>query len=319
MFLAACYKNYGLIRNMKIAVIDLGTNTFHLLIADKAQNMHILHKEKVAVQLGKGGIDLNLIQPDAMERALTTLRSFQSKIEERGVNEVIVTATSAVRNATNQADFLKKVKDATGFEIQVLSGVDEASTIHLGVSEFVDFEEDTALIMDIGGGSIEFIIANKDEVLWLKSYELGGQRLIERFHKSDPISESEVSDLKMFLYDTLTEVFDMSMTLGASFLIGSSGSFDTFWDIYVKQPGAVSEETPVLYLSDFEKIRSMLIQKDKESRLNIPGMIPMRVDMIVSAALVTQVIMDQCHFDKIQVSPFALKEGLLYHGLPKTK
>jgi exopolyphosphatase/guanosine-5'-triphosphate,3'-diphosphate pyrophosphatase len=304
---------------MKIGVIDLGTNTFHLLIADASNEMTILHKEKVAVQLGKGGITKNILQADAIERALKTLIDFKAKIDHEGVEKVLVTGTSAVRNANNQKEFIDLVKEVTGLEINVLSGDQEASSIHMGVKEFVDFENDTALIMDIGGGSIEFIIADQDNVKWLKSYELGGQRLIENFHKSDPISEKETEELSTYLIDALNEVFIKCIQHKASFLIGSSGSFDTFWDIYTQIPASVPTEVPVLSNHAFEKIYKELTLKDKSERMQIPGMIPMRVEMIVSAAIVTQVIMSKCYFDKIKISPYALKEGLLYHGLPKTK
>jgi len=304
---------------MRIGIIDIGTNTFHLLIADRARNMKILHKEKVAVRLGKGGISSNLIQPDAMDRAVATLTDFAQKMENEVVDEIIVSATSAVRNADNQNEFVDLVRDKVGLEIRVLSGEEEATLIHQGVSEYIDFGEETGLIMDIGGGSIEFILANKDEVKWLKSYELGGQRLIDQFHHTDPISVDEHLKLETFLKENLQEVFMKCEEHQASYLIGSSGSFDTLWDMHARLPGILPMLQPILYLDYFEEIYKELMTKNREERLAIPGMIPMRVDMIVSASVAIKVIMDACHFNQIKVSPFALKEGLLYHGLPKRK
>lgn len=304
---------------MRVGIIDIGTNTFHLLIADRARNMKILHKEKVAVRLGKGGISNNVIQPDAMERAVATLTDFAQKMENEVVDETIVSATSAVRNADNQQEFVDLIKDKVGLEIRVLSGVEEAALIHQGVSEYIDFGEETGLIMDIGGGSIEFILANRDEVKWLKSYELGGQRLIDQFHHTDPISREEKERLTSFLIENLKEVIDQSKAHQAAYLIGSSGSFDTLWDIHARIPGALAMQQPILYKDYFEEIYKELMVLNREERLAIPGMIPMRVDMIVSASVAIKVMMDHCHFDQIKVSPFALKEGLLYHGLPKRK
>lgn len=304
---------------MRVGIIDIGTNTFHLLIADRARNMKILHKEKVAVRLGKGGISNNVIQPDAMERAVETLTDFAQKMENEVVDEIIVSATSAVRNANNQKEFVELVREKVGLNIQVLSGEEEASLIHKGVSEYIDLEDETGLIMDIGGGSIEFILANKDEVKWLKSYELGGQRLIDQFHHTDPISLEEKNKLEAFLIENLQEVFEQCAAHNAAYLIGSSGSFDTLWDIHARIPGARPMQQPILYKDYFEEIYEELVSLDREQRLAIPGMIPMRVDMIVSASVAIKVMMDQCGFDQIKVSPYALKEGLLYHGLPKRK
>lgn len=304
---------------MRVGIIDIGTNTFHLLIADRARDMKILHKEKVAVRLGKGGISNNVIQSDAIDRAIYTLTDFAEKMKNEVVDEVIVSATSAVRNASNQKNFVDLVKEKVGLTIRVLSGEEEASLIHQGVSQYIDFGDETALIMDIGGGSIEFILANKDEVKWLKSYELGGQRLIDQFHHTDPISTDEKEKLESFLIENLHEVFSQCKAHQATYLIGSSGSFDTLWDIHARIPGARPMQQPILYKDYFEEIYEELILQNREQRLAIPGMIPMRVDMIVSASVAIKVVMDRCEFGQIKVSPFALKEGLLYHGLPKRK
>lgn len=304
---------------MRVGIIDIGTNTFHLLIADRARNMKILHKEKVAVRLGKGGISNHVILPDAIERALETLTDFNKKLQNEVVDEVIVSATSAVRNANNQTEFVQEVKEKTGLEIRVLSGEEEAQLIYEGVSQYIDFEDGAGLIMDIGGGSIEFIIADGNGVKWLKSYELGGQRLIDRFHHTDPISASEKSDLETFLSERLSEVFSECKKHQANYLIGSSGSFDTLWDIHVRKPGARPMQQPILFKEYFEEIHERLMTRNREERLQLAGMIPMRVDMIVSASVVIKVIVDHCGFDQIKVSPFALKEGLLYNGLPKRK
>lgn len=304
---------------MRIGIIDIGTNTFHLLIADKARDMKILHKEKVAVRLGKGGISKKIIAADAMDRALTTLLDFKQKLQNEVVEETIVSATSAVRNAENQSEFVDLVKEKVGMEIRVLSGEEEAETIHKGVSQYIDFAKDAGLIMDIGGGSIEFIIANKEEVKWLKSYELGGQRLIDQFHHTDPISEEERTKLRQFLTENFSEVFEQCKKYKTAYLVGSSGSFDTLWDIHARRPDARPMERPILYKEYFEQIHERLMVRNREQRLNMAGMIPMRVDMIVSASIAIKVIMDNCNFDQIKVSPYALKEGLLYHGLPKRK
>ncbi len=301
---------------MKTGVIDIGTNTFHLLIAETEKGLKIIHDEKVPVRIGQGGISKGVIAPDAIERAITTLKDFKEKLEEHEVEQVMVTGTSAVRSAKNKAEFIKTIKKETDFEIEVLDGETEAFLIHKGVSQFINFGEDTGLIVDIGGGSIEFIIADAEEIHWLQSYEIGGQRLIDQFHKSDPITEDEIDELNRYLNNTLAEVYAQCAVLGASFLAGSSGSFDTFWDIHKGKENAPMKPKPVLHKDQFMAIYDLLITCDKESRLKIPGMIPMRVDMIVGAGVVTKNIIDNCLFDEIKISPYALKEGVLAFGLP---
>lgn len=302
---------------MRKGIIDMGTNTFHLLIADGIDQ--VIHQEKVAVRLGKGGISDGILTDDAMDRAITTLLDFHQKLKQHKVEEVCATATSAVRSAKNQNEFVDRVKQETEIDITILDGSDEAFLIHQGVLQYVDFKDETGLIVDIGGGSIELIIADDKEVKWLRSYEIGGQRLIDRFHKSDPISLNEVNNLIQYLEKTLVEVFEQCKIHKATHLIGSSGSFDTFWDIFIGQQPEVKPIKPGLTRAQFENIHDELLIKDKTERLAIPGMIPMRVDMIVGASVVTKCIMDNCSFDLIKISPFALKEGVLAFGLPKRK
>ncbi|PIB36394.1 hypothetical protein BFP72_13805 [Reichenbachiella sp. 5M10] len=302
---------------MRVGIIDIGTNTFHLLIVDREQNNQVLHKEKVAVRIGANGISKGYISDDAIDRAIETLSRFRALLIEYGVSETTATATSAVRNAENKHEFVQTIKETTGIEIHVLSGDEEAFLIYQGVKEYIDIQE-PALIMDIGGGSIEFILADQDDVLWLRSYEIGGQRIIDQFHKSDPITAGETRLLNHFLGETLQEVFEKVKLFGAKYLIGSSGSFDTFWDIYTASHPEAHDTTPILSHDKFDEIHHDLIVKNKQERLAIPGMVRMRVDMIVGASIVTQNVMENCHFDQIRISPFALKEGVLYHGLSHT-
>ena len=122
-----------------------------------------------------------------MDRAVNSLLSYKTILEEYQVEEVLVAGTSAIRNAQNQQDFIQTILNKTGFEITVISGDEEALLIYQGVSHFLSIGEHPEMIIDIGGGSVEFIIANQYEILWIISLEIGGQRLMDKFHKSDPI------------------------------------------------------------------------------------------------------------------------------------
>lgn len=307
----------AIFRAMRTGIIDIGTNTFHLLIAEPGNLSNIIHDEKVPVRLGMGGISEGFITDAATERAIRTLTDFKVKMDELKVEKVITTATSAVRSASNRQSFIQTIQENTGFEIQVLNGEDEALLIHQGVKQSIDFGTETGLIVDIGGGSIEFIVADAKEIQWLKSYEIGGQRLMDKFHKSDPITVDEIASLNAYLDDTLDDMLDASRLHKATFLAGSAGSFDTFWDIHRLKHGLSATSRPVLSKAEYNDLYLELMNKDRQQRMQIPGMIEMRVDMIVGAAVVTKFIMDQTDFHRIEVSPFALKEGILTYGLPQ--
>ena len=194
----------------RYAIIDIGTNTFHLIIVDiQDGDFSIVRKERELVRLGLGGIDKKVIVPDAELRALRALNSFHTLGKEHQVSAFFVYATSAVRNASNKETFIKKVFDETGLVIQVIDGDREAELIYKGV-KLGDgvLHPEPSLIIDIGGGSVEFIIANEKERLWMQSFEIGGQRLKNMFHTVDPISKEELDKLYQYLKDQLKPVLE---------------------------------------------------------------------------------------------------------------
>ncbi|MFT7281928.1 MAG: exopolyphosphatase/guanosine-5'-triphosphate,3'-diphosphate pyrophosphatase, partial [Cyclobacteriaceae bacterium] len=223
---------------MKAAVIDMGTNTFHLMIVEiNGGDFTVLYKEKAAVRLGKGGINKGLITEDAWERALSTLIRFTEVIESHEVTEIFATATSAVRNAGNGQKLVDTIKATTGIDTRIISGLEEASYIYYGVQKALDIGDEPALIMDIGGGSIEFIIANMNEVYWLESFEIGGQRMMEIHHQNDPITDNEIKNLEEYLSSNLIRLFEAVEKFKPTTLIGSSGTFDTLSEIYQNKTG----------------------------------------------------------------------------------
>lgn len=293
------------------AVIDLGTNTFNLLIANQLSR-EVIYKEKQAVQLGKGGISKGIITAEALDRAIKSLLSYKTQLEAHKVNDVTVTGTSAIRNAKNQTDFVQTILDQTGFEINVLSGEEEAGLIYDGVSHFLNFGKEAELIIDIGGGSVEFIIANDQKVLWMRSLEIGGQRLMDMFHNNDPIDQGDIDKLNSFLKSQLEEVFQKCYRYNVKKLIGSAGSFDTLQDMLNKSDYANQHDKSILPIDYFYTICVELISKKREDRLKIPGMIAMRVDMIVVASFLIKLLVEELELNQIRVSSFALKEGVLF-------
>lgn len=301
----------------RVAVMDLGTNTFHLLIAEPdADNFfkEVQH-EYVGVKLGEGGINEGTIKPDAYKRGLNTLISFQNFIDQHSVTKVKAIATSALRSASNGSQFITEIKQRTGIAIETISGDTEAGYIYKGVKSSGCLSDATSLIIDIGGGSVEFILANDNEISYKQSFEIGAARLMAKFHKTDPITLSEVSELKQYLDEKLAPLFDALANHQISNLVGSSGAFETFAELVELDKGNTFnlKENKTYYFKEAELTQhtNKIIQANHDERAATKGIIPVRVDMIVVASLLTQYIMQQLNIRDVVMSAYSLKEGVL--------
>ena len=298
----------------RVAIIDMGTNTFLLLIAEKRKGRYeTLYQQRIASKIGMGGINGGVITPEAIGRAMAALREFKKMMDDWKVTRSIAIGTSAIRSANNGQELIKKIKAETGIEAKIISGDEEAEWIYLGVRQAVPLGLDKSLIVDIGGGSVEFIIANQDEIFWKQSFEIGGQRLMEKFQHHDPILPQEVELIDRFLTDSLHPLFIALIRLQPQTMVGSSGSFDTLSEIYCTQMGIDYKnqlETPLTILA-FDQIHQELLQKNRADRLTIPGMIELRVDMIVVGSIIVHLLLSKYSFRAIRVSSYSLKEGVL--------
>lgn len=302
--------------SQKIAVIDLGTNTFHLLITEVTpQGLKTLYKEKVAVKLGKGGLSKGFITADAYERAVRTVESFRKTMDQHEPEKVYATGTSAIRNSRNGYQLIKDILQKTGIEVHIISGEREAELIYYGVKSALDLGKSTSLVMDIGGGSVEFIICNAEGIFWKQSFEIGAQRLLDMFQRTDPIIPEDIQKLIDYLELKLAPLIDAAEKYKPVTLVGSSGTFDTLCEIDVKanelEYNLEEEKEYTLLLKAFESIFFQVITKDRAERMEIPGMIEMRVDMIVVACCLIYYVLHTFHINKIRVSSYALKEGVL--------
>lgn len=299
----------------KIAVIDMGTNTFHLLIADVERGTcHVVHRSHEAVKIGMGGINEGLMSDAACARALATMIRFSKTIAEQNVSRVYAFGTSALRHAQNASHLVDKINSATGITIRVVSGEEEADLIFEGVSAALDLEDQVSLVMDIGAGSVEFIIGDNHTRYWKKSFEIGGQRLLEKFQKNDPITAHEIKALDSFFDEALAPLQQALKEFNPTVLVGASGTFDTLSDIFSIRRGITRRpeetETP-LTPAGFYEIYHELISKNRTERMQIPGMIDMRVDMIVVTCCLIRFILENHEFKRIRVSTYSLKEGVL--------
>ncbi|MGV3586099.1 MAG: phosphatase [Adhaeribacter sp.] len=308
-------------KDKKVALIDMGTNTFHLLITqiqDGSEPLDLV-KIKEPVKLGEGGISRGEIAPAAYARALNTLKHFKALIEQHGAEEIKAMATSAVRNAANGPDLIRDIATETGIQVETIDGDLEAELIYDGVKSALEIGYEKSLIMDIGGGSVEFIICNDHQIFWKQSFEIGAQRLLDKFFITDPLEEHAIEALKLYLQNQLEPLAEAIERCKPTVLIGSSGTFDTLCDIDSKRKGLDREQDCCpeadLALADFYEIYEDILRKKRSERLAIPGMLEMRVDMIVMAIILIDYVLENYTLNKIRVSAYALKEGMLYRLL----
>ncbi len=299
----------------RLAVLDLGTNTFHLLIAEKTDSHHaIVHRDRKPVKLGRGGINHATILPDAAQRAIDTLLSFKEICIQFDVSRIIAFGTSAWRNAGNAQTLAEEIKQKTGIDIRIISGEREAQLIYQGVNMALRLGDEKALIVDIGAGSVEFIIGSGNTLYWKQSFEIGGQRLIEKFKLHDPITPGDIQNLHVYFEESLMPLIEALKQHNPQTLAGSSGTFDTLSDIYCAQRNIIvgehDDETPFA-INSFESIHREIISKNRAGRLQIKGMIELRVDLIVAGSCLVQFLVNKHRFKTMRVSRYSLLEGVL--------
>jgi exopolyphosphatase / guanosine-5'-triphosphate,3'-diphosphate pyrophosphatase len=300
----------------RFAVMDLGTNTFHLLIAEgDINNFREIVHENIAVKLGEGGINRGMILPAPFERGINTMKQFQRQIINNKTHNIKAIATSALRNTSNGKEFIDRVKIEAGIDIEIVDGDREATFIYSGVKASGLLSDQNSLIMDIGGGSVEFIIGNRSQLIWKQSFEIGAARLMERFHDTDPIPSTSIKALNLYLETTLTDLFKAVEQIPVHGLIGSSGAFETFAElIEIKKTGYFDLKKIKTYDFDEEELLTVTnrvilsTHAEREANKNI---IPVRVDMIVVASLITIYIMKKLNLNQVALCTYSLKEGVL--------
>ena len=298
----------------RYAVIDLGTNTCNLLIANLLPGglFETVYDRKLPVKLGRGGVHKNILLPDAIERGLTALKKHAVTIAEFGVTKVKVVGTSAIRGAANRDEFLNKVRNLLGWEIEIIDGKLEAELIFRGVRLSLPGGIGRYLIVDIGGGSTEFILGLENEILWKKSFNIGIARALETIQPSDPITIDEIQAFEGWFDKHLQELWDACGRYQPDTLIGCSGAFDTFMDIHEKAiPDLTIRGVSEFPFEAFVQIHNRLIHTDHESRSKMEGMDKMRVEMIVIASVFTNFILQRILVKKLLHTHNSLKEGVM--------
>jgi len=303
--------------NNRIAVIDLGTNTCNLLIAEYQDlSYEILYQGKEVVKLGKNGIDKNRLTEDGLNRAISAIRKHQEQISKFNVSEVVIIATSAIREAINKEWFQQQVEENTGLELQIISGEKEAQLIFDGVKLAFDEIDDHSLILDIGGGSNEFILTQSNRPIWKQSFPLGMARIIEQIPPSNPITPEEIDQINDWFSSRLESLWQQLNNIQIPSLIGCSGAFDTLTDIIDQtDPGTKTRIKQEIEMDDFNRIYKILIQSTTAERTEMKGMESIRIEMIVPSVLFIKLVIDRLKIRKIYQTDFALREGVLYERI----
>ena len=303
---------------MRIAIIDMGTNTFNLLIVETSDNnlYKIIFKDKAGVKLGKDGINNKLITPEAFERGINAISQHMESITQFNAEKIITTATSGVRSTKNGIDFVKAIENKFGLKVQILSGDEEAELIYQGVKQVVKFNNENVLILDIGGGSNEFIIANSKGLIWKKSFKLGMARLLDTFQPSDPITLDQVKKVERYIDSELDPLYQAFKKYQPKKLIGCSGTFDSFRAMIIAKNGGIPEEVKKstaysIDLNDYAILHEDLLKSTLEERKKMEGLELVRVEMIVLASIFVNFIIRKFKINSLTQSAFAIKEGMV--------
>ena len=297
------------------AVIDLGTNTFNLLVAETSGSgsFRVLHEERIAVKMGRGGIHKEKLLPEAMERGMNALCLHEKNIRKYGATHVRVIGTSAIRDAANRLEFIEMVSSQFGWKIEVIDGNREAEYIFSGTVNSLPQIQEKYLVLDIGGGSNEFILAEGNRILWKKSFNIGIARVLELFPMTDPPTLAEIAGVEQWFNGHLAELNDICAEYRPKVLVGCSGAFDSLMDILEqKEPDVTFRISSSFPLDQFNRIHKSLISVDRESRCQIRGVDKNRGEMIIIATIFINFILRKLEIRELIHSHFSLKEGVMF-------
>lgn len=300
---------------MRIAAIDIGTNSIHMIVVKVRPDLsfEVIDREKDMVRLGAGGLDGRNLTATARSAALQTLAKFRRLAETHKVDEIVAAATSATREAENGGDFIAEVDRHTGIKIRVISGTEEARLIHLAAGYGVNVGGSTAVVIDIGGGSVEVTLGTATQLTLGKSFKTGVIRLTERFVKSDPLSGRDERRLTKHINREMGTYLDQVAMRGFDRVIGTSGTILSLGALASSESGERPEDlrnrrVPAKAL---RKLRKRLTAFNIEERLAIPGLDPRRADLSVAGSVLLDTIVRRLGADEFVLCDLALREGLV--------
>jgi exopolyphosphatase / guanosine-5'-triphosphate,3'-diphosphate pyrophosphatase len=308
-----------------LAALDLGTNSFHLVVARFTGDGHqfeVIERQKEMVRLGSGGADtadMRVLEPDAIDRGIAALRRCRL-VADAHKAPLYAVATSAVREADNAEEFLRRARVEAGVDVEVISGTEEARLIHLGVLQAVPVFDKRLVLVDIGGGSTEILVGDHGEVLAAASFKLGAIRLTRRFFRADRLHPAAVDSCRRHIRATLVPMRVTAARLGFDVAVGSSGTIGAVAAM-VQAAGHPGDPAPrtwsghELTRAEVQAVVAALVAADgDEERRQLPGLDERRADIILGGALVLEQVMIELGIDRLILSDYALREGVLLDG-----
>lgn len=303
--------------DVPVAAVDIGTNSFHLVVARPSGNsrFEILDREKEVVRLGSGSGDMKELRPDAVERGVAALERFRRIADAAGA-ELHAVATSAVREATNRREFVRRAWEHAGVRVEVISGLEEARLIHLGVLQSVPVFDQQALVVDIGGGSTEFVLGLGDQLLDARSLKLGAIRLTDRFFAREPVKRRTVDEARAWIRSMLAPVVRMVTQRGGfDVAVGSSGTILNVAEMVHARGGGPPRRKVggASFTAEqlAEVVDDLAARGRAAERLEVPGLDPKRADIILGGVLALEQAFGMLGIGEMVVSDFALREGVL--------
>lgn len=307
-----------------IAAIDVGTNSFHVVIAS-VNNKGVLRvhsRAKEMVRLGSGGGDMKFLDEKAIDRGIAALKRFAAMAEKVGA-PIRAIATSAVREADNKEDFIERAVTETGIEIEVVSGIEEARLIYMGALHAVPILTKRALVFDIGGGSTEMVIGQRGEAVSSHSAKLGAIRLTQRFFPGGVVTDEQLRNCREYIKGDLAPTFQQLLEHGFESVTATSGTAHTLGAMILTARGqrvpdvingAVFTREELL-----QTIESIIRATTPRERAELPGIDTGRADIIVAGALIVEQIIIWLNIQKLTLSAFAMREGIVFDTIQKQK
>jgi exopolyphosphatase/guanosine-5'-triphosphate,3'-diphosphate pyrophosphatase len=301
---------------MRIAAIDIGTNSVHMIIARVRPDLsfEIIDREKAMVRLGAGGLDGRALTAEAMNAAIQALSTFRKIADSHRVDEIRAVATSATREARNGGEFLSRLAKDTGIRPRVITGAEEARLIHQAAVYGVDVGSARAVVIDIGGGSVEVTLGTGSSVQLARSFKLGVIRLTERLVTTDPLSDRDEGRLEKHILAEVGRYCDQIAEIGFDRVVGTSGTILSLGVMAATAArGTPPGELRNLRISakQIRRVRKELQSHDLEGRLTIPGLDPRRADVAVAGAVLLDTLLRRLDADELTLCDLALREGLV--------
>ncbi|MGH9420317.1 MAG: Ppx/GppA phosphatase family protein [Thermoanaerobaculia bacterium] len=297
----------------RIAAIDVGTNSIHMIVAEtRERGYRVVDREKEMVQLGLASLDGQPLTADAIERGVAAIGKMAEIAAKWNVDEIVAVATSAVREAPNRRDFLRQVKDATGVKVRVISGEEEADYIFRAVRSAVEVDAQTALCIDIGGGSVELIVGTADETFFTRSEPLGALRLAQRFGLIERPSARAIQRCRRHVEDRISKLRRRILRLGVDLCVGTSGTIQTL----ATMASPAETTAPAHGLRRLERsaiagLIPMLASMTAAERATRFALDAPRATSILAGAIALNVILEIFEIDDLLACPLAMREGML--------